>query len=121
MLFVSSLAAVMVPVEPTPETTSTQAPPRTRSEPAGELVRRSVDSSADPPPTVKVEAGDQLQLRVTSPRVATLVINGLGAQEDVGPGAPAFFDVLLREPGTYEVLDLSSRRRRATIEVAPAS
>ena len=67
--------------------------------------------AADPkdPPRVEAAVGDQLQLRVTSKRPATLELVRLGPTEDVDPAAPALFDVLLDRKGTFK----SARSRPA--------
>ncbi|CAN5122864.1 hypothetical protein BH24ACT23_BH24ACT23_08760 [soil metagenome] len=123
MLFISSLAAVLAPVDPETDrsTSATQAEQEPATErPRGELIRQSVDAGGTTPQVVEASIGDQLQLRVTSERQATLVIAGIGASEDVGPDAPAFFDVLLRRGGEFPVRELKSGREVATIEVDPA-
>ncbi|MGH2987661.1 MAG: hypothetical protein ACRDLO_13380, partial [Solirubrobacterales bacterium] len=66
-----------------------------------------------------LELGDQLAVTVTSDRLAEIEIPGLGELDDADPDAPARFDLLPREPGTYEVRLLDSGRRLGTIEVSP--
>jgi hypothetical protein len=110
LLFLSSLAAALAPVEPPEETTSTT----TESLPGpaagrGALLRETIDAAARRPRTIEVHTGDQLQLRVTAERPGTIEIVGLGADEDVDPLAPAFFDVLLDRAGRFPVRELESR------------
>jgi hypothetical protein len=119
LLVVSSIAAALAPVRPPeddPETTTTTTiePP-----PPGELVRRTIEVGAKRPPTIALELGDQLALTVTAERSAEVEIAGLGELDHVDPNAPARFDLLPREPGTYEVRLLDSGRTLGTIEVSP--
>jgi hypothetical protein len=121
LLFLSSLAAALAPVErqsddetstSTTETTAGPEPGR------GDLIRATLDGAAKPPQRVRASVGDQLQLRVTSNRVATIELVRLGPSEDVDPVAPALFDVLLDAPGRYPVRELGTRRELGTIVVS---
>ncbi len=87
----------------------------------GQLVRRRVAASTGNPQVVKVRAGDQLQLRVTADRAGTLTVNGIGVTEDVDPEAPADFDVLLPDEGSFTVTYLGDQKPVAMIKVSPAS
>jgi len=131
MLFLSSLAAALAPVQQGVEkgastqastTQSTSGAP-TASEPSAaetQLIRQSVDTSSSRPPLIRADLGDQLQLRITSRLPGTLELVDIGPAEDVGPNQPAFFDVLLRKEGTFPVRFLSTDRAVATIKVSPA-
>lgn len=112
LLFLSSLAAALAPVERGSEDTSTTTTDAVTEPVAqqGELVEATIDGAANRPQRVRAHVGDQLQLRVTSDRVATVELAGLGPTEDVDPVAPALFDVLLSEPGRYEVRELGGKR-----------
>jgi len=133
LLFLSSLAAALAPVQrtgksasttTTTEGSTTQAipgPPMLPSATAGvapRLLQQSVDASRDRAPTIKARVGDQLQLRVTSRTPGTVELVGIGPTEDVGAQQPAFFDVLLRKGGSYRVRFLDTGREIALIEVA---
>jgi hypothetical protein len=111
LLFLSSLAAALAPVERRSEDTSTSTTDAVTEPVAqqGELVEATIDGAAKRPQRVRAHVGDQLQLRVTSERVATVELAGLGPTEDVDPVAPALFDVLLPEPGRYEVRELGGK------------
>jgi hypothetical protein len=134
LLFLSSLAAALAPVgrdrapigpvTSTGTTTTSTGPGVVPVEPVaegGSLVRERVAASAAKPQKVKAAAGDQLQLRVTSRTPGTLSIPVLGVSEDVDPEAPADFDVLLTDPGTFHVVFLGSDKAVASIEVSPRS
>lgn len=119
LLVVSSIAAALAPVrqsEDEPETSTTTTP---EPLPPGKLVRRTIEVGAKRPPKIALELGDQLALTVTAERSAEVEIAGLGELEDVDPNAPARFDLLPRQPGTYDVRLLDSRRTLASIEVSP--
>lgn len=120
LLFLSSLAATLVPVrEPggTESTTSTAVetePPRLPA--GGKLVPARVRAGGERE-TVTLRVGDQLRLRVTGKRPQTLELSGLGGTEDVTPTAPAVFDVLVLDPGSYPLRSLDSGKVLARIEV----
>lgn len=117
LLFLSSLAAALAPVpertgsESTPSTTD-EAGPATLPDPdvAGSprVVTRSIDASADDLDPIRARVGDRIDLRVTSQRPGTIELVGIGPTEDVGPRQPAFFDVIVRDPGTYPIEFLAS-------------
>lgn len=122
LLVVSSIAAALAPVRSsedddaeTSTTTTTEAPP------PGKLVRRTIEVGAKRPARIELELGDQLALTVTAERPAEVEIPGLGELDGADPDAPARFDLLPREPGTYEVRLLDSGRRLGSIEVSPRS
>jgi hypothetical protein len=113
LLFLSSLAAALAPVERQSDETTT-ATTATDTEPVaeqGDVVRATLDGDAKRPQRVRAKVGDQLRLRVTSDRVATVELVGLGPTEDVDPVAPALFDVLLSEAGRFEVRELGGKRQ----------
>jgi hypothetical protein len=120
LLFLSSLAAALAPVERQSDETSTSTTETTAGpEPGrGDLVRATLDGSAKGPQRVRASVGDQLQLRVTSRQPGTVELVGLGPTEDVDPVAPALFDVLLEAPRDYAVRELESGRKLGTISVS---
>lgn len=119
LLVVSSIAAALAPVRSSEEDPETSATTTTEPPPPGELVRRTIEVGAKRPPTIALELGDQLALTVTAERTAEVEIAGLGELDHVDPNAPARFDLLPREPGTYEVRLLDSGRPLGSIEVSP--
>jgi hypothetical protein len=130
LLFLSSLAAALAPVQEgvkngtSTESTSTTAESATLPEDGatdeGRLIAQSVDASGLRPAVVRARAGDRLELRVTSHRSGTVELEGLGPAEDVGPHQPAYFDVFLRDDGSFPVRFIDTGIEIARIEVAPA-
>ena len=122
LLFLSSLAAALAPVERRSEDTSTSTTDAI-TEPlatGGDLVRETLDGRRERPQRIRASVGDQLQLRVIAKRPATIQLVGLGPIEDVDPLAPALFDVLLDRKGDFPVRELGGRRELlGTIVVSP--
>lgn len=128
LLFLSSLAAALAPVQQTrtdssssDSATTAEAPTLPDEDLAAEpqLVSEKVDASAKSPGAIRARVGDRLELKVTSERSGTVELTGLGPAEDVGLNQPAFFDVLLREEGDYPVRFLGSESEIALIKVSP--
>jgi hypothetical protein len=122
LLGVSTIAAALVPVDReagTDETTTTSTPAEKRDDEGGKLVSKSIDAQSKPPRVVRIELGDQLALRVTSRRDAEVEIPAFGELDDVGPGAPALFDLLPFEADRYAVRLVKPRRTIGRIEVEP--
>ena len=119
LLFLSSLAATLVPVRE-PGDTSTSTTSTGTKEPrlpaGGRLVTARVIAGGERE-TVALRAGDQLQLRVTGKRPETVELIGLGGTDEVTPTAPALFDVLVRDRGRYPLRSLDSGKVLAMIEV----
>jgi hypothetical protein len=113
LLFLSSLAAALAPVERRSEDTSTSTTEAVTEPVAtgGDPVRATLDARDGRARPIRATVGDQLQLRVLSKRVATIELVGLGPIADVGPLAPARFDVLLERQGRFPVRELESKRR----------
>jgi hypothetical protein len=121
LLGVSTLAAALVPVDPDAlrdESTTTSTSTATRAA-TGKLVRASIDADKRNSQTVRVQVGDQLQLRVESPKRADEVeIPALDELEDVDPDAPAHFDLLLFVEGRFPVRLVDADRQIGAIEVS---
>ena len=134
LLFLSSLAAALAPVEQSPKSVSSttsssetttaagapELPEEAEAAGADRLIDQSIDTSSERKPVVRARVGDQLRLRVTSPRAGTVELVRLGPAEDVGPRQPAFFDLLLRDDGDYPVRFLGDDTDIARILVSPA-
>ena len=134
LLFLSSLAAALAPVQQTGKSVSTSTTETSTSETtpspptlpaiggseAPALINQSIDAGLKKAPVIRAGVGDQLQLRVTSKTAGTVELVKIGPTEDVGPEQPAFFDVLLRDEGTYPVRLLGTDREIATIKVTAA-
>jgi hypothetical protein len=119
LLGVSTIAAALVPVDRNAgdeQTTNTTT--ATRQRPTGELVPKSIDANAEEPKTIRVHVGDQLQLRVKSPkRPDEVEIPALDELDDVDPDADAHFDLLLFDAGTYQVRLVDAQRKIGEIVV----
>ena len=118
LLGVSTVAAALVPVdrnvgdeETTTSSTSTREPP------TGRLKAKAIDAGADEPKTIRVQVGDQLQLRVTSRKPDQVEIAALDQLEDVDPEAPAAFDLLLFDKGRFPVRLVEEGRKIGEIVV----
>lgn len=108
LLGISTLAAALVPPPEretqTDSSTSTTRSTPTRERPEGERVAAEVTArSGGPPEIVRVSTGDQLALVVKVARAAEVEVPAFGLVEFAEPGAPARFDVLVDEPGRFEV------------------
>ena len=120
LLAVSSVAAALVPVDPEglsdeSTTTSTRAPKRDLT--AGRLVKKAIDADRRHPTTVRIELGDQLQLRVTSRRADQVEIPRVGELQDVDRFTPADFDLLPFERGSYPIRLVEAKRKIGRIVV----
>ena len=124
LLFLSSLAAALVPVreedrrdETGTELTKPEQQPRTEQA-DGALVRATV-AAGGKPETVEVAVGDQLQLRVTAKQADTFELVGLSGTEDAAPNAPAYFDVLIPEAATFRLRSVTTGKAVAFVEATP--
>jgi hypothetical protein len=118
LLVVSSIAAALAPVRDSGEET-TGTTTQVESQTQGRLVRRTIDTRDRKPASIAIDLGDQLELTVKARRLDQVEIAALGELEPVDPDAPAHFDLLPRQPGTYDVRLLGARRVVGSIEVTP--
>jgi hypothetical protein len=116
LLGISTLAAALVDPPETDEEEQATEPPLP-PQPQGELVRKRIDADERTPEVISIRAGDQLALTVTSGRADEVEIPALGELRFVAPLAPARFDLLAREEGTYAIRLLDAERRIGRIEV----
>lgn len=112
LLAISIAAAAVAPerrsrLASLPEETSTTESAG-RPLPSGSLVTSELEASPEEPQTIRAEIGDRLALSVASQRTREVEIPSLGLLEDAARGAPARFDLLLREPGTLPITDSES-------------
>ena len=109
LLAISTLATALLP---RPDDKSAPAPTTTTKQPKVEpppspkltgllLVARM--NAAGAPKTVRIERGDELRLEVEAPFGADVEIPGYGLVEPVTPFAPASFDFLATDRGTFPV------------------
>jgi hypothetical protein len=118
LLAVSTLAATLLPA-PSRRTAVPQAPTQRAGEGSSRGARGSKDGvllvtsmriSNLQPKTVRVERGDQLRLRVAAPFGDDIEIPGLGLTSPASAFAPAHFDLLASEIGSFSVRGVDSRR-----------
>ncbi len=83
------------------------------------MIERTLNTSSRRSETVGVERGDQLALTVRSSIPGQIEIPAFGLLEDVAPGAPARFDLLLGRAGRFEVRLAGSGKLIAIIAVRP--
>lgn len=125
LLAVSSLAAALIPPQSqrdesaTDTATKRTAGARDRAGAEGRLVRRTVDTRARGPRTLRLRLDDELALTVRSRTPEQVEIPAYGQLEDVGPYEPARFDVLLDRRGAFDVRTLEPGRAIARIVVGP--
>lgn len=140
LLGLSTLAAALVPQHALrggstssttttrpPQTTTTPAPPPGRSLMVQILVGgKKVPVIAKPvckarkPRCEPLHVGDQLSLQVLSKRQAELAIPTFGLIGVASSNAPAFFQLLPREPGTIGVVFTTPHEVAARIQVLTA-
>jgi hypothetical protein len=120
LLFLSSLAAALAPVEQRRDessSTSTSTTTTAEADTRGALVRKTLDARRKRTPSVRARVGDQLQLLVKSDDVAIVELPAFGLTDDVDPVAPARFDLLLDREGDFQVRELGGRKL-GTVEVS---
>ena len=123
VLVVSTIGtAVLAPrPDPPPEgatTSTTTSTPKQENDRPGRLVEKAVQVPSRRPRTVRLRAGDQLELTVRTRTPVQVEIPRLGMIEDAAPDAPAHFSVLPGSPGRFEVR-LAQGRTVAVIRVGP--
>jgi hypothetical protein len=120
LLLLSTLAAAFLP---TPDPDKKQAAPvhkRKHEANAGGRAPPPTDTglllvsrmriSNRPPKTVRIERGDELRLEVAAPFGDDVEIPALGLTATVTPFAPAQFDLLATETGTFPVKTVETGR-----------
>jgi hypothetical protein len=116
VLVVSTVAAALIaPLrqdsEPAPTEESTQAADAGRAAntaDSGRLIQKSVQTPSKDPPTVRMRAGDQLELTVHARTPTQVEIPRLGQLEDAAPDAPAHFSILASSVGRFEARALGA-------------
>ena len=123
LLVLSTVLATLVPVDrdgvgDDTSSTTTTTEPESPAIAAGELVRRSIAADDPTPERIELERGDQLELTVTSSKLADQVeIPAFSGLENVNPDFPARFDLLALETGSFPVRLSEAERVIARIEV----
>ena len=141
LLGLSTLAAALVPqhalrtgtttratTTQQTQSTATASPPVGRSLSAKIVVGgKKVPVVAGPvcakrkPSCEPIQVGDQLSLRVLATAQAQVEIPAFGLIGVAGENAPAYFQLLLDQPGTLGILFTSTHRVAARIEVLSAA
>jgi hypothetical protein len=116
LLVISSIAAALVPVERDALEDGSSTTTASRPAPTGKLTRETVTTGGKPA-RIRLRVGDQLELRVRVKRPDEVAIPRLGQLVAVDPAAPAYFDLLPDEPGTYQVRLVGASRTIARIHV----
>ena len=122
LLVISTILVNLVPVEDRlgdeTSTKQTTTPERPHQPAAGKLIVRRIATDDATPERIELGRGDQLQLTVTSPKLADQVeIPAFGDTEEVDPDFPARFDLLALETGSFPVRLVEADRVIARIDV----
>jgi hypothetical protein len=129
LLAVSTLAAALVPApesDPGPADTTRARPtpgngqPPTITTAGGRLVRARIEISNRRPETIAVRPGDQLQLQVSGDFGDDITIPAFGLTETMTRLAPARFDLIVGEAGTFPIRTVEAGRLVGRIRAAPA-
>jgi hypothetical protein len=121
LLVISSIAAALAPPPESDESSSTTTTTVPEDDPTAgadgaSVVRAAVDvDAAGQRRPIRAGVGDQLSLSVRAPETVAVEIPRLGLYGTAAPGAPALFDVILRDEGRLEVL--AGAKRVVTIVV----
>ena len=125
LLGISTLAAALVDTrsfreEGTGSTIASETEPTEPPDtvPEGKALGISVVVGGAKVKVIPMQVGDQLELIVRSPKTDLLEIPALGLLEPVAPNAPARFDVLAQESGSYGVRLVNADRVVARIDVS---
>jgi len=89
----------------TAETKVDEEEPEGGSGRSGESVTARIKASREDPETVRALAGDQLQLYVSSRDVRVVELPDFGLTATAAANAPASFNLLLRDPGRFAIVD----------------
>ncbi len=125
LLGISTVAAILAPPRPEENegsdtgTTSTKAATTAQPGSGGKLLRATIDAGDPQTEVVPLSTGDELELQVRSKRPDQVEIPALGLVEPVSRDAPALFDLLLEDPGDYEVVLVEADRLAGRLEVSP--
>lgn len=122
LLAISTLAAALVPApEPDPRPGERAEGGATRPREgrtgatdeqgsAGRLVQRRIRISNRRPPTIALRPGDQLKLLVSGPFGDDITIPAFGLTETMTVFAPARFDLIVEEAGTFPIRAVNAGR-----------
>lgn len=122
LLAVSTLATLAIDPpredEPVTETeTATRPTELTKAPDAGRQLEAAIEAGGKKVKVLPIAVGDQLRLRVLTPRSDQVEIPALGLVEPVSASGPAIFDLLLDQPGNYAVRLIDAGRVIGRLEV----
>jgi hypothetical protein len=121
LLFLSSLAAALIPVEQSSRDDTNSTNPTTQpsatADTGGRLVTQRVDARDDKQQTIRMRLGDQLQLIVDADGPNQVEIPAFDQLKPVDLGSPARFDLLPDMAGRYPVKLVFGNRTVARIVV----
>jgi hypothetical protein len=124
LLGISVLGGTLLPSQRSEERTgtteTTEAPTETTARdevPQGRLLTQELRVSPDRVYKIEIAVGDQLQLTVRSSKPDQVEIPRLGLVDTVDRFAPARFDVLATEPGSYPIRLIETDRTIGRIAV----
>ena len=120
LLIISTFAATLVPPpeDGSDETSTSTTTTSTDSGNDAKRVSRTIAADAKRPDNIRLRLGDELALRVTSKVALEVEIPSLGEFDEVDRFAPAIFDLLPDDRGTYPVRIVESERVIARIVVS---
>ena len=112
LLVISTFAATLVPPpdDDSEETSTTTTTRSTHGTAENKHVRATIAAGAKRPARVRIGLGDELTLEVTSKVAVEVEIPSLGGFDEVDRFAPAIFDLLPDDRGTYPVRVVESER-----------
>jgi hypothetical protein len=125
LLGISTLAAALIPTPdrsgPSTDSTDTIASLPEQPQPsqaAGRLVSRKIRID-DKPAIVRVHPGDELRLTVSGPFADDIEIPAFGLTTTMTPYAPATFDVIVPEAGSFAIRAVQTGRPVGRIDSQP--
>jgi hypothetical protein len=124
LLGISILGGTLLPTQrardrTTTATETTEEPIVRDTVPPGKLLRRTIEVPAPVQKAIPVNVGDQLLLLVASKKHDEVEIPKLGLVDAVDPFAPARFDILAVEAGSFPIRLVAADRRVGRIVVEP--
>jgi hypothetical protein len=93
------------------DTSTTPAPP------SGGSAVRTIEATMPEDDEVRARVGDLVNLTVESDAPGGVELPDFGESEPVAPGAPALFDILPTQPGTFDVVSTDSGKTIGTLVV----
>lgn len=126
LLAISTVGTLAIdpPREDEPKTKTEPTPPPTeltKGPDAGRQLEAEIEVEGKNVKVLPIEVGDQLRLRVRSPRPDQVEIPSLGLVEPVSATGPAIFDLLLDRAGDYEVRLIDAGRVIGRLDVSRAA